>query len=258
MTDEPISPPPRRLLFLEPRGLIDIPTLFVAAPFLLSAPRGRKHGVVVLPGFGADDRSTLLLRRYLSLLGYDVHGWNRGRNVRRPGEDLPAVIAQIKALKAKHGLPVSLIGWSRGGIMVREIARQVPECVRLVITLGSPFADPTANNVGVIWKWLTGEEVPTSPERIRQLAEPIPVPATAIYTKADGVVAWRACLEREGEGRENVEVRSTHIGLGFHPPALWVIADRLAQKPGVWKPFKPSKLVAPFFPRRPGVYYAST
>ena len=176
--------------------------------------------------------------------------------VKSSSATFPAVIAQIKALKAKHGLPVSLIGWSRGGIMVREIARQVPDCVRLVITLGSPFADPTANNVGVIWKWLTGEEVPTSPERIRQLAEPIPVPATAIYTKSDGVVAWRACLEREGEGRENVEVRSTHIGLGFHPPALWVIADRLAQKPGVWKPFKPSKLVAPFFPRKAGVYYA--
>ena len=82
------------------------------------------------------------------------------------------------------------------------------------------------------------------------------MPATAVYTKADGVVAWKACLEREGEGRENIEVRSTHIGLGFHPPALWVIADRLGQTWGTWKPFKPSKLVAPFFPRKPGVYYA--
>ncbi|MFM9863653.1 MAG: esterase/lipase family protein [Micropepsaceae bacterium] len=256
MTDEPISPPPRRLLFLEPRGLIDIPTLFIAAPFLLTAPRGRKHGVVVLPGFGADDRSTLLLRRYLSLLGYDVQGWNRGRNVRRPGEDLPAVIAQIKALRTKHNAAVTLIGWSRGGIMAREIARQVPDDIRMVITLGSPFADPNANNVGAIWKLITGEDVPRNPERIEQLAEPIPVPATAIYTKQDGVVAWRACLEREGDNRENVEVRSTHIGLGFHPPALWAIADRLAQKWGTWKPFKPSKLVAPFFPRKPGVYYA--
>ena len=187
MTDEPLSPPPRRFLLLEPWGLIDIPTLFVTAPFLMTAPRGRKHGIIVLPGFGADDRSTLLLRRYLSLLGYDVRGWERGLNVRKPGEDLPAVIAQIKALKAKHNAEVTLIGWSRGGIMAREIARQVPDDVRMVITLGSPFADPTANNVGVIWKILTGEDVPRNPERIKQLAEPIPVPATAIYTK---LMAW--------------------------------------------------------------------
>jgi pimeloyl-ACP methyl ester carboxylesterase len=248
--NDEIKPPPRRLLLLEARGLADIPALFAAAPFMLTAPRGKKHGVVVLPGFGADDRSTVLLRRYLSLLGYDVHGWKRGRNIRRPGDDLPAVIAQIKELQAKHRLPVTLIGWSRGGIMAREIARQIPESVRMVITLGSPFADATANNVGAIWKMLTGEEVPRNPERMRQLAEPIPVPATAIYTKADGVVAWRACLEKEGPRAENIEVRSTHIGLGFHAPALWAIADRLGQTWGAWKPFKPSPIVAPFFPQR--------
>ncbi len=248
--NEDIAPPSRRLLLLEPRGLIDIPALFAAAPFLLTAPRGRKHGVVVLPGFGADDGSTVLIRRYLSLLGYDAHGWKRGRNIRSPGVDVPAVIEQIKALQAKHKAPVSLIGWSRGGIMAREIARQIPAIVRMVITLGSPFADPTANNVGVIWKLLTGEDVPRAPARLKELARPIPVPATAIYTKADGVVAWRACLEPEGPQAENIEVRSTHIGLGFHAPALWVIADRLAQKWGTWTPFKPRGVVAPFFPRR--------
>ena len=248
--DDAIKPPSRRLLLLEPRGLADIPALFAAAPFLLTAKRGRKHGVVVLPGFGADDNSTILLRRYLTLLGYDVHGWKRGRNVRRPGEDLPAVVAQIKALQAKHKLPVTLIGWSRGGIMAREIARQIPDHVRMVITLGSPFADATANNVGVIWKMITGEDAPANPDRMRQLAEPIPVPATAIYTKADGVVAWRACLEKEGPRAENIEVRSTHIGLGFHAPALWAIADRLALPQGTWTKFRPRGIVAPFFPRR--------
>jgi len=257
MQAQEIKPPPRRLLLLEPAGLLDIPALFAAAPFLLSAPRGKKHGVVVLPGLGADDRSTVLLRRYLALLGYDVHGWKRGRNIRRPGEDLPAVMAQIKALKAKHDAKVTLIGWSRGGIMARELARQMPEAVRMVITLGSPFADPTASNVAVIWKFLTGEDAgPRNPESMKHLAEPIPVPATAIYTKTDGVVAWRACLEKESARAENIEVRSTHLGLGFHAPALWAIADRLAQPAGTWKPFKPSRLVAPFFPRRTKVYYA--
>ena len=122
--------------------------------------------------------------------------------------------------------------------------------MRSVITLGSPFADPTANNIGVVWKLLTGEDAPGSPARLLELAKPIPVPATAIYTRADGVVAWRACLEQAGARAENVEVRSTHIGLGFHAPALWVIADRLAQKWDSWKSFKPRAMVSAFFPRR--------
>jgi pimeloyl-ACP methyl ester carboxylesterase len=247
---EPLKAPSRRLLLLEPTGLIDIPALFAAAPFLLTATRGRKHGVIVLPGMGADDNSTFPIRRYLSHLGYDAHGWKRGRNMRSPGADVAAVIEQIQTLREKTGLPVTLIGWSRGGVMAREIARRVPDNVRMVITLGSPFADLTANNVSVIMKFLTGRDAPTPPLQFRDFAKPIPVPATAIYTRADGIVAWRACLEQEGPHAENIEVRSTHIGLGFHAPALWAIADRLAQKWGTWKPFKPSAIVAPFFPRR--------
>jgi hypothetical protein len=83
---------------------------------------------------------------------------------------------------------------------------------------------------------------------VSRLAKPIPVPSTSIYTRADGVVAWRACLEEDGGQRENVEVNTTHIGLGFHAPALWVIADRLAQSPGTWKPFHPGSTIAPWFP----------
>lgn len=249
-TPDSLPAPSRRLLLLEPRGLLDIPALLAAAPFLLRARRGKKHGVIVLPGFGADDGSTLLLRRYLTILGYDAEGWKRGFNVRRPGEDMDAVIAQIRHLKAKHHLPVSLIGWSRGGIMAREISRKVPDDVRLVITMGSPFADASANNVGAMWRLLTGEKAPRDPARMKALAEPIPVPATAIFTRADGVVAWQACLERPGPIAENIEVRSTHVGLGFHAPAFWAIADRLAQPWDCWTPFVPSGLVSAFYPKR--------
>ena len=248
--DTEIKPPPAHLLALEPRGLLSIPALLAAAPFLAAAPRGRRHAVIVLPGLGADDRSTVAIRRFLAHLGYDVHGWKRGRNVRPPGADLPAVAAQILALHAATGSPVSLVGWSRGGIIAREAARQVPHAVRMVITLGSPFAAPNASNVGRAWRRATGVEFPAwTSEQTRRLAEPLPVPSTSIYSRSDGVVAWRACREEDGPQRENVEVRTTHIGLGFDPAALWVIADRLAQSPGTWKPFRPGVLAAPFFPR---------
>ncbi len=175
----------------------------------------------------------------------------RGRNVRAAGADLPAVAAQIATLRASTGTPVTLVGWSRGGLIAREAARVAPDAVRMVITLGSPFAAPSATNVGPAWRRLTGAAFPArTPEQWKALAAPLPVPSTSIYSRADGVVAWRACLQSEGPLSENVEVRGSHLGLGFNPAALWVVADRLAQPLGTWTPFRPSGPAAPFFPRR--------
>ena len=169
--------------------------------------------------------------------------------MRPAGADLPAIAAQIRSFRETSGTPVSLVGWSRGGIIAREASRLAPEAVRMVITLGSPFAAPEATNVAAAWRRMTGTEFPArTKDQLRRLVDPLPVPTTSIYSRFDGVVAWRACREAEGPGHENVEVRGAHIGLGFNPAALWVIADRLAQPLGAWEPFRPSPIVAPFFP----------
>jgi pimeloyl-ACP methyl ester carboxylesterase len=249
--EDSIKAPSLIKLALEGRGLFDIPALFAAAPFLSMAPRGERHPVLVLPGLGANDRSTFALRGFLSSLGYDVHGWGRGRNVRLPQLEIPAIARTVNELFETSGKRVSLVGWSLGGILAREVARDTPAHVRQVITLGSPFAAPSASNVRTIWRLLTGQPAAAATSaRVAELAKPLPVPATAIYTRSDGIVAWQACLEQEGPQRENIEVRTTHIGLGFHAPALWAIADRLAQPDGVWTAFRPGGLVAPFFPVR--------
>jgi pimeloyl-ACP methyl ester carboxylesterase len=215
----------------------------------MTAPRGAPQPVIVLPGLGATDRSTAALRSYLKYLGYEARGWNRGRNVRPAGADLPAVAAHIEALSDATGTPVALVGWSRGGLIAREAARMVPDRVRLAITLGSPFANPRATNVvGAAARRLIGEL-----ERWKGLAAPLPVPSTSIYSCADGLVAWRACIQPEGLQCENVEVRGSHLGLGFNPAAWWVIADRLAQPLGSWTPFRPSGLAVLFYPRRRNV-----
>jgi pimeloyl-ACP methyl ester carboxylesterase len=256
-----IRPPSALLYAIEGRGIFGVARLFAAAPFLAAAPRGVSQPVIVLPGLGGGDGSTLAIRRYLSFLGHQAHGWKLGRNIRPAGADLPAVAAQIGSLHAATGLPVSLVGWSRGGVIAREAARLVPGAVRMVITLGSPFAAPAATNVLKQWRLITGEAfLAPSADALRRLALPLPVPCTSIYSRTDGVVAWRACLQPDGPERENVEVRGSHIGLGFNPAAFWVVADRLAQPLGTWKPFRPSAVAAAFFPgsRRPGVTSAGS
>jgi pimeloyl-ACP methyl ester carboxylesterase len=246
-----IRPPSPLLFAIESRGILGIARLFAAAPFLAAAPRGEPQPVIVLPGMGGGDRSTLAIRRYLGFLGYQAHGWNRGRNIRPAGADVEPVAAQISALHAATGMRVSLVGWSRGGIIAREASRLAPEAVRMVITLGSPFAAPAATNVMTGWRLITGERfMAASAEQLRRLALPPPVPSTSIFSRGDGVVAWQACQEVDGPNRENVEIRGSHIGLGFNATALWVIADRLAQPLGTWTPFRPGALAAALFPRR--------
>src|SRR5260370_28095154 len=129
------------LFLTEPvRAAADLAGLLVAAPWLATAPRGDGHGVLVLPGLLASDASTLPLRGFLSWLGYDVRGWNLGRNEGPTEEVLAGLPRALLAHARRTGRPVSVIGWSLGGIYARELARRQPKHVRRVITLGSPFA----------------------------------------------------------------------------------------------------------------------
>ncbi len=245
MTNEPdpILPPAAPLLALEGRVWLEFMALVPALPLLGRAPNGDGHPVLVLPGWMASDRSTWTLRRFLRRRGYHVHGWRLGLNRGPTPEIRTALGRRFTELRERHGRKLSLIGWSLGGIYARELARRFPEDVRQVITLGSPFRDPGATNVARLYGHPHGarspEEGADAARALRQrLRDPIPVPSTSIYSRTDGIVAWRSCLHDDGPACENVEVRSSHVGMGHHPGVLLTIADRLAQPEGVWRPFR--------------------
>ena len=105
-----ITPPSRRLLMRESRGLLDIPALLMAAPFLAQAPRGDKHTVMVLPGFSADDRSTAAIRQFLRYLKYDVHGWAQGRNLKGAHHYDEALSQRLEKLFERRNRSVFEIG----------------------------------------------------------------------------------------------------------------------------------------------------
>jgi hypothetical protein len=256
----PHQPGPRKarpsaaLFLTEPaRGLVDLAALLAAAPWLATAPRGDGHGVLTLPGLLASDTSTLPLRAFLGWLGYDVRGWDLGRN-RGPTEEVLAGLPQALLAHAERtGRPVSLVGWSLGGIYAREMARRHPRQVRQVITLGSPFAphDPRQNRAHGPYQRLRrlhadGTRLPSPEERAR----PIGVPSTSVYSRLDGIVSWQACVEPETERHQNVEVRCSHLGFGIDPATLWLIADRLAVPPGRHRPFRPPLLLRPLYSDR--------
>ncbi len=207
-------------------GLLTGLRLPAAAPRLARVPRGDGHVVIDIPGWKAPETTGAPLRRYLRLLGYDARGWGRGTNQGNPEADAEALIEQVLALTG-DGSRVTLVGWSLGGVIAREVARRHPEAVRHVVTYGTPVVGGPTFTVGAR-SYGRAES-----ERIARLTEeldrddPVRTPLTVIFTRRDRIVSWEACLDRTSPDVEHFEVGSTHLGLGLDPD-VWTRRRRLA------------------------------
>jgi pimeloyl-ACP methyl ester carboxylesterase len=234
-----LRPPSLFLMLAEARSVFELNTSLLLSPLLMRAPKGDGHPVLALPGFLASDLSMAPMRRYLKELGYDTHAWNLGRNLGGVASKRSALRDLLTQIHETSGRKVSIIGWSLGGIYARDLALQLPDMVRAVITLGSPFAnDITATNATKLYEALSGEGINDNPEIREAIAGDLPVPASSIYSRTDGIVNWRTSLLRPSDTAENIEVHlASHIGLGVNPAALWAVADRLSQAEGQFRQF---------------------
>lgn len=249
-TTDSLSPPRRRSLLLESRTAIDLARM--VAPLVsvqLRRPAARDRArIIVVPGFGSDDRYTAPLRHYLNRLGFRAEGWGLGKNL--AGVDLPhsledlspgwqfaqkenyrgegsvpfladRLAQRVRERHASVGEPITLIGWSLGGYLAREVARDLPGIVDRVITMGSPAiggpkytaAAPFFRNRGMDLDWIE-EQISRREER------PIRQPITAIYSRNDAVVSWRAAIDHHSENVTHIEVSAPHLGMGFNP-TIW-------------------------------------
>jgi pimeloyl-ACP methyl ester carboxylesterase len=242
MARQVVTAPPLVLQALERLAALEFPVLLAGSPLLGLAPNGHGDPVLVVPGFAGSDQSTETLRRFLRWKGHAVYGWGLGHNVGPHERVVARLRRRLEILSLRHETTVSIVGMSLGGVYARELARQHAPAVRQVVTLGSPFRLRTGDRTSVSWLYdLVGPrddpmftQPPPEDDRPR-----LPVPATAIFTRTDGVVRWQACVEREGPRHENVEVRGTHAGLGFNLAAIYAVLDRLAQSECVWQEFQP-------------------
>lgn len=226
------------LMMLEGRAPWEYAAMLAAAPILNNAPRGDGHPVVVFPGLAANDMTTLPLRQYLARQGYNPHPWNFGFNFGPRAGVLAGCTALVRELAEEHGQPVSLVGWSLGGIYAREVAKEVPDLARCVITLGTPFSGhPRATNAWRLYEMLSGHAPHHDDDLLDHIRRAPPVPTTSIFSKTDGVVAWQCSLNDPAPHTENIEVSASHIGLGMNPAVLYAVADRLAQNPQAWQRF---------------------
>jgi pimeloyl-ACP methyl ester carboxylesterase len=230
------APGPWRLM-LEARAPWEYAAMVAAAPWLNRLPTGDGHPVIVYPGLGAADFTTLPLRNFLRQRGYTPYAWKQGFNFGPKHGVLEGCREQLQQVVSRHREPASLVGWSLGGVYARELAKEQPSNVRCVITLGTPFnGHPRATNAWRFYELVSGQST-HDPALIEQIRGLPPCPTTSIYSKTDGVVAWQCSLNPVHAQAENIEVHASHLGMGMNPLALFAIADRLRQTPRQWQAF---------------------
>jgi pimeloyl-ACP methyl ester carboxylesterase len=222
---EPIDPPAALRALQELRLPLDV---IRWAPEWLKTRRRRAprpRTVLLLPGFGASHGSMVALATFLRRCGHGVHDWGLGRNTGNVAALRDAVVARATALQRRTRRRVVLVGWSLGGYIAREAAREQPEPVRRVITLGSPVIGGPRFTALAAWYRARGADMDRIERRVRERFErPLLVPVTAIYSKRDGVVAWQACIDHWSPKVRHIEVRETHFGLVLAPRVLAIIA----------------------------------
>jgi pimeloyl-ACP methyl ester carboxylesterase len=243
-SEKRVEPPHLFFAFAElPRALLEFVSLLPAHPLVRNAPGGDGHPVITLPGFRGNDTSMNVLRRYLEHWGYDPHPWGLGTNL---GIGFDRVyyerrfLSQLERVARRRGQPVSIIGWSQGGVIARQAAKRRPELVRQVITLGSPIGDsPEATTIWRIFERTSEQEItPELMAYLKEVASPVPqVRCTCVYSRSDGIVSPDIAQDQVSPLAENICVTASHFGMGVNPSVLLVIADRLAQKEPEWKPF---------------------
>lgn len=201
---------------------------------LLTTPRKRfvrkaqKQPVLTLPGFGSGDAAMLGVRQQLKRAGFDTYRWQLGFNLGDVPNMLPRVVERIETVYRRTQQPVRLVGWSLGGFLAREAAREVPELVAHIVTLASPIRGGPKYTITANWYRRQGVDVDAIEAAVAERANhPLPVPVSCVYSKADGVVDWRAVVDFDNPKAANFEVDCSHLAMGIDPRVLAIVTDEL-------------------------------
>jgi hypothetical protein len=254
-----VGKPPRRICtLLEGRGLLEAAVFPAFLPVLQTTPRGDGHPVLLVPGFTAGDSTLVGLRAFLQSRGYHVETWGFGQNTGFKLKFSQALEQKVRFMHHRHRRKVSLVGWSLGGVYSYYVSHCAPECIRSVVSLGSPlrFSVDGAKVplvVQALYRYFAhpmGPSAHVSHVRGKVLKAPPPVPSMSIFSMTDGVVPPDSAQLDPGDGQhENIWVPGSHLGLGFNPVVMWILADRLSQPEEAWQPFQPHGVLGSIYER---------
>jgi triacylglycerol lipase len=206
-------------------------------------PRGDGSPVLLVPGFLAGDPSLATMAGWLKRMGYAPCRARMRANVDCTTRALDRLEAEVERLAGDHGGRVAVVGQSRGGSMARALAVRRPDLVRAIVCLGSPVTDQFAvhplvraqvtalgllGTLGVPGLFGRGCAVGECCAVTREQATapfPAEVGFTAVYSRSDGIVDWRACLD---PAARHVEVGASHVGMAVNAQVFRAVAEALA------------------------------
>ncbi|MEM9202631.1 MAG: alpha/beta fold hydrolase [Actinomycetota bacterium] len=228
LPDRPLRPPAPRARIGELRASWQPLRLLAKSPLLVRRTRTPRD-VVLLPGFGTTDTVMYPIRGYLQGIGHHTHGWGLGRHGKDVEDSVERFTPVLERVAAQADQPPILVGWSLGGIVARETARENADLVAAVVTFGSPLGGPRHTSASRVY---TEDELRIIESLIAErTADPLTMPVTSIYSRRDGIVDWLSCVDRQTPNADNVEVGSTHVGYGLDPDVWRIVAARIDAAP---------------------------
>ncbi|MEM1336839.1 MAG: alpha/beta hydrolase [Bacteroidota bacterium] len=232
LINQKIPHPPLFNMLLESRSLMEWTSIYAIYPFIPKRIKGEGRPVLLIPPYLGDDYSTSFVRRYLTSLGFKTYKWEQGFNLVK-SHYIPRLEEKLDDIYRIHGQKVNIVGWSGGGIFAKIMANRHPKQVEQIITIGSPVwgVMDMKTPVSGILEFFRGKSLKERNKRFIEELEPIPnVPITCIYTKTDGLLPWKHCMEAESyrDDIKNIEVYGSHSGLGANVSVLLITANALS------------------------------
>lgn len=232
LINQDVPPPPLYNIFLESRLLLEWSSMIYLYPFIPKREKGNSKPVLLIPPYLANDISTSYMRKYLKSLGFVAYKWELGSNMIRSSY-IPILEEMLDEIYDEHKEKVSIVGWSGGGIFAKILANRHPKKVAQIITIAAPIWGimELKTSINGLFDFLRGNTLKERNRRFIKELEDIPdVPITCIYTKTDGVVPWKHCVEAETYRNDikNIEVYGSHSGLGANVSVLLTVANSLS------------------------------
>jgi pimeloyl-ACP methyl ester carboxylesterase len=219
--------PSLRLTAAEAVAFIGRGPRFPLDQIVATAPKGDGHSVLLLPALLCRDRYTAYVRRFLTIIGYSVHGWNLGVNIGPTRRLLDGATDRLIDLSDEHG-PVSIIGFSMGGLFARWLALWMPDRVRQVITVCSPIHEPARNFWLPMQPFLGLWPGVDLHKLMDEVGQSLPVGGTFLFSRDDGLVNWEVCLDASVPPEDNIEISGPHVLIARNPQVMRILAERLA------------------------------
>ncbi|MDQ6747327.1 MAG: alpha/beta hydrolase [Candidatus Dormibacteraeota bacterium] len=222
-------------VWLEGRAWLEYARLQRSSIFAgVGVPAGDGRPVMLIPGFLAGDTSLDTMRGWLRRNGYRTLRSGINLNAQSSEVLLQRIASRLGTEYRRGGRRVSLVGQRRGGVLALGVAQRYPQLVEEVISLGSPIGDPLdvhPSTMAAVHVARLVHAMRRGPRDLdarfdRELADPVPVPVTSMYSKTDGIVHWRACLRPDVA---SVEVGGSHVGMGINVRVYEEIARVLAR-----------------------------